>query len=61
MLAVGSVRVWCDGEFKGDYKAPTAIFIKENSEHKFLSLEPNTVIYCIHRIDRAGEIEILGG
>lgn len=59
MLAAGSVRVWCDGEYKGDYTAPKAIFIKENSWHEFLSLEPNTIIYCIHRIDRTGEVEVL--
>lgn len=58
MLATGSVRVWCDDKLKGDYIAPRSIFIKANSKHKFLSLEPNTVIYCIHRIDRTGEVEI---
>lgn len=59
MLATGAVRVWCDGELKGEYHAPSAIFIKEGCKHKFITLEDNTIIYCIHNISRTGEVDVL--
>ena len=58
MLAVGSVRVWADGIFVGDYKAPRPITIRARVKHTFLTLEPNTTIYCIHNISRMGEVEV---
>lgn len=59
MLAVGSVRVWEDGEDKGVVKAPAGITIKSGVKHTFMSLEDNTIIYCIHNIARSGDVEIL--
>lgn len=58
MLASGSVRVWRDGVLLGDFKAPIPINIPAKCKHTFMSLEPNTVVYCIHRIDRDGEVDI---
>lgn len=58
MLAHGSIRVWQDGELKGDFKAPIPINIPEGCKHTFMSLEPETVVYCIHNCDRFGGVEI---
>lgn len=58
MLASGSVRVWQDDVFWQDVKAPLPIFIKAGVKHTFMSLEPS-VIYCIHRTDRTGQVDIL--
>lgn len=58
MLANGSIRVWCDDVLVGDFIAPKPIEIKSGTKHTFMSLEPNTVVYCIHRTDRAGHVEI---
>lgn len=58
MLASGSVRVWQDEKLIGDFKAPIPINIPAKCKHMFMSLEPNTVVYCIHRIDRSGSIEV---
>lgn len=58
MLASGSVRVWQNDELIGDFKAPIPINIPAEVKHRFMSLEPNTVVYCIHRIDRSGEVDI---
>lgn len=58
MLAAGSVRLWRDGELVGDFIAPMPIHISAGTKHKFMSLEPGTVVYCIHRIDRTGQVEI---
>jgi len=57
MLAAGSVRVWKDGEFWQDIRAPLPILIKAGVKHTFMSLEP-AVIYCIHRTDRNGKVDI---
>lgn len=58
MLAAGSVRVWQDGILMGDFIAPIPINIPANVMHTFMSLEPNTVIYCIHNIERTGAVDI---
>lgn len=48
MVATGSVRIWKNGEEWKDVKAPMPIFIGRDTAHTFMSLEDNTVIYCIH-------------
>ena len=58
MLAVGSVRVWVEDQFQGDFKAPTPLFIAAKRKHTFQSLEPNTIIYCIHNVGRTGRVQI---
>jgi hypothetical protein len=59
MLAAGSVRVWREKQWHGDFKAPTAILIDAGVKHTFLSLEPDTIVYCIHNTSRSnGQVEI---
>jgi len=60
MLARGSVRVWRDTKWLGDYQAPTAILIPAGEKHTFMSLEPDTVLYCIHNVQGRGAVEITG-
>lgn len=58
MLAAGSISVWCDDVYVGDFVAPRPINIKAGTKHTFKSLEPNTIIYCIHNTrDHGIEIE----
>ncbi len=58
MLAYGSIRVWQDDVLKGDFKAPIPINIPAGCKHTFMSLEPDTIVYCIHNCERFGlEIE----
>jgi len=59
LLATGSVRAWADGVEIGDYVAPKGIEIKAGVKHTFLSLEDETVIYCIHNVARQGDVQIL--
>jgi hypothetical protein len=59
MVAAGKVAVWRDGQFWGDFEAPTGILIEPGVKHTFHSLVPHTVIYCIHRVGADGEPEIL--
>jgi hypothetical protein len=58
MVAAGAVRLWRDGELIGDFKAPLPIHIAAGTKHTFMSLEPGTVVYCIHRTDRTGQVEV---
>ena len=50
-LLSGAVQVWCDDEFLGGYKAPVTIKIAPHVKHRFLTLEPETVLACIHNAD----------
>ena len=50
MLATGSMRVIKDGVLVGDFWAPTAIFIERGCKHTLISLEPNTLAYCLHNL-----------
>lgn len=56
-LAAGSIRIWHDDECIGDFKAPQPITVKANIFHTFMSLEPNTLVLCIHAT-KDGEVEI---
>lgn len=58
MLATGSVRAWADGNLLGDSVAPAGIPIKAGVKHIFMSLEDNTIIYCIHRLHDTPGVEI---
>lgn len=58
MLARGRVMVWKDDECLGEFVAPVGIFIAARAKHKFITLEPDTLIYCIHNIKDAEEVSI---
>lgn len=58
LIAAGSIRVWCDGDLIGDFKAPHPLFIKAGVKHLFLTLSEEVLLFCIHRIDRTGAVEI---
>ena len=58
LLAMGSLRVIVEG-VPTDFKAPHMIYIKAGKVHELISLEPNTVAYCIHALrdgDNVGDI-----
>ena len=48
VLVRGSIQVWCDGEFLGDFTGPKMIEIKRGTKHKFLTLTDNVTLLCIH-------------
>lgn len=58
VIAAGSVRAWCDDELLGDFFAPASLEIPAGTKHRFLSLEPNTMLMCIHNISRTGQVQI---
>lgn len=57
MVAVGRVKVWIEGVLLGDYTAPSSIFIAADTPHMFQSQEPNTLLYCIHNLHGADEVD----
>jgi quercetin dioxygenase-like cupin family protein len=58
MLASGSIRVWQDDVLVGDFVAPHPIEIKAGIKHTFASLQPNTVVYCIHQTRNYGVVDV---
>jgi hypothetical protein len=42
---------WSDDELLGSYKAPATIRIAPHVKHRFLTLEPETTLACIHNAD----------
>jgi quercetin dioxygenase-like cupin family protein len=58
MVAAGSVSIQREGMLEYSVSAPAGIFIPANEKHSFLSLEDDTILYCIHNISHTGEIEI---
>lgn len=59
LISAGSVGVYCEKEHLGEFRAPNHVLIKAGTKHLFITREDNTVVSCIHRIDRTGEIEVL--
>lgn len=53
-VARGSVLAWKDGVCMGVFAAPKAIFIEAGAKHTFQSLEPDTLILCIHNTHGEG-------
>lgn len=58
MLAKGSVRMWRDGQFVGDFHAPTGIKVDAGAFHMFMALEDNTLLFCIHNTHGFPEEEL---
>lgn len=58
LISAGAVAVWADGVFVRNLHAPAAMTIKAGVKHAFKVLLADTVISCIHRIDRTGEIDV---
>ena len=53
LLAAGSLKVTVDGA-ETIFKAPHMIYIHKDKQHELVSLEDNTVAFCIHAL-RDGE------
>lgn len=59
LLCTGSISVWADGVYKGDRTAPDIIYIQAEVKHTFLTLEDNTLMYCLHNAARPDVAAIL--
>ena len=52
-IATGAVRVFADDRLMGEFAGGSAIVIKAQVKHRFMTLQPETTILCIHNADRA--------
>lgn len=58
LLAHGKLRAWRDDGQVAEYSAPASIYIPANTKHAFMSLVPDTIAYCIHRLEPGADVEI---
>ena len=59
MVARGCVALYKNGVYEGIFKAPTGITIKAGVAHRFVILEDNTIIYCIHNVTKGNAVEVI--
>jgi hypothetical protein len=59
MLARGAMHIWKDGVHMGRFDAPCGIEIKAGVKHTFQTIEPDTVLYCVHNLHSADKVTIL--
>lgn len=50
LLASGRVAMHVEGQGTEIHQAPKILVVKAGVTHEFLSLEPKTVLFCIHKI-----------
>lgn len=58
VISYGGVDLWEENSFKGTYFAPASVKVPAKRKHTFITKMDNTVILCIHRIDKDGGPEI---
>ena len=56
LLAAGRLQVIVDGHVS-EFVAPHMIYIKKDKMPELVSLEPNTVAYCIHALRLGNEVD----
>lgn len=56
----GRFRGWKDGEWIGDRSAGQAFFIPKGSAHIFMSLEPDSLLTCVHDVASALSVKEKG-
>ena len=58
LLASGSLRVTVNGT-ASEFTAPHMIFIHKDHTHELISLQDNTVAYCVHAVRDADTGDII--
>ena len=53
LVATGTVRLWVDGQDRGEVSAPKIVKINALAQHKFLAVT-DAVIVCIHNLRGEG-------
>lgn len=49
LIASGSVRMWVEEEYKGQFDAPCLKYVEPNKKHVYQAVKDNTVMACISR------------
>jgi hypothetical protein len=58
LLAVGSMAVYADDEWLGDYHGPVGILIRAHVKHALVTLTDGVVFACIHALHGTEGVEI---
>lgn len=48
-VAHGSVAMWLNGEYVGDFKSPSLIPVEKNMDHIYQALTDDVMLACISR------------
>lgn len=59
MVAAGKVRISIDGRDDAIYTAPCGVTIEAGVLHWFMTLEDNTILYCIHALATPESLKVL--
>jgi len=57
-VAAGRVKMWQDGKYLGEFNKNDHIVIPEHTKHVHQAQEDGTIVLCIHRYDRTGNIDV---
>jgi hypothetical protein len=57
-IMAGAVRVEADGLDLGTFEAPAFVKIAARTRHTFTTLQPDTVICCLHAVGEAEGVDI---
>ena len=49
LVARGAVSLWVEGEYQGDYAAPSLKYVAANKHHVYQALVDNTVLACVSK------------
>ena len=58
-IARGRVSVWIDDTRLGEFAAPSHVLIRKGCFHRFLTLEDETVILCMHNLHGAEAVAVM--
>ena len=58
VIAYGSVEIWEDSSLRGVFTAPASVTIPAKRKHTFITKADDTVILCVHRVDKFGDPNI---
>lgn len=56
----GAASLFVDGDWKEDVRAGHAVEVKAGKKHRFLALEDNTRLTCVHDVASADSIKRKG-
>lgn len=58
IVARGGVRVWAGDLDLGTFNAPAAVRIAARTKHRFLTLEDDTLVLCVHNADHGEAADV---
>jgi hypothetical protein len=57
-IMAGAVQIGADGVDLGVFQAPALVKIAARTRHTFITLQPNTVVTCLHAVAEGEDVDI---